>query len=84
MTVNVAVTIITITMAIAVLNQGENAYTRVRRLHRSATEIVTETVTVTVSLKESMSEHMTEITEVIMIAAAEHLKWKRIIVKSNT
>ncbi len=82
MTVNVAVTIITITMAIAVLNQGENAYTRVRRLHRSATEIVTETVTV--SLKESMSEHMTEITEVIMIAAAEHLKWKRIIVKSNT
>ncbi|MBO5241642.1 MAG: hypothetical protein J6B19_03130 [Lachnospiraceae bacterium] len=84
MTVNVAVTIITIiiTMAMAVLNQGENAYTRVRRLLRSATEIVTETVTV--SLTESMSERMTEITEATMIADAEHLKWKRTIVKSNT
>lgn len=80
MIVNVVVTITT--MAMAVLSQGENAYIRVRRLLRSATEIATETATV--SLTESMSERMTEIMEATMIADAEHRKWKRTIAKSNT
>ena len=73
---------IIITMEMDVLSQGEDASIRDRRLRLSATEIVTETATV--SLTESMSGCMTEIMEMTMIAAAEHLKWKRTIVRKDT